>query len=144
MRCFSGVAGRTIGVLAAIIINGVGMQLACAGKLDLSQRRILFGVGEESRDRATAVRALSVAPTELVTTFVLERQALETGYGLRVVGPRPAEIEVNARRLDIEPLQRSDGWYYRVPEALLRVGVNEMVIRSSKATREGTLWDGTV
>ncbi|AXA36702.1 MAG: M1 family aminopeptidase [Candidatus Sumerlaea chitinivorans] len=144
MRCFSGVAGRTIGVLAAIMINGVGMQFACAGKLDLSQRRILFGVGEEIRDRATAVRALSVAPTELVTTFVLERQALETGYGLRVVGLRPAEIEVNARRLDIEPLQRSDGWYYRVPEALLRVGVNEMVIRSSKATREGTLWDGTV
>jgi len=134
MRCFCGVVGRTIGVLAALIISGVGMQLAWAGKLDLSQRKILFGVGQEIMGQATAVRALSQAPSELTATFVLDRQALDTGYGLRVVGPRPDEIEVNGRRLDIEPLKRSDGWYYRVPEMLLHVRSRrqrQMCIRDS-------------
>lgn len=104
--------------------------LVFAAPLDLSQRKVVFGIpaGEEKLIARATAAAVPVRKPATVFSFDLSEEDRNESFAMRLPTGFAAGVRMNGRSLDVEPLRRSDGDYYRIPDHLLQLGTNVVEI----------------
>ena len=117
---------------------------ASAAPLDLSQRQVVLYVSS-GNDRVNAKTLFSASSVDGQGEFSFELTGEEARrcYALRVPWGAVEEIRFNGRRLDVDPLPRSDGNLYRVPEFYLREGTNVLELVFPEKTGKSASLAGT-
>jgi hypothetical protein len=123
--------------MSALLILGSATPLV-GSPIDLTARKVLAVVpreGEVSAPRTVVQPTLSnegfTVPMELTPADLTQ------SYALRLPRGFAASVRLNGRPVDVDPLRRSDGDYYRLPDHLWSVGPNQLEVipvdRSRKA-----------
>ncbi|MCX7624774.1 MAG: M1 family aminopeptidase [Candidatus Sumerlaeaceae bacterium] len=116
-----------------------------AGPLDLSRRKVVFcipGQTENIGARATAA-SIPVREPTTVFSFVLTEEDRNNSFALRLPRDVAAKVHINGRPLDVDPLPRSDGDYYRIPDHLLRLGMNRVELLPLPTVKRDATLAGT-
>lgn len=124
------------------LLSGIAIA-SLAAPLDLTDRRVLLLVEEVPTSRPARVRQVS-APVVGARQFLvaLDPADVRKVRALRLPPKLSAETFINGRRLDVDPLPRTDGSLYRIPEIYWRVGTNSIEVIPTGPVAKDTTWAG--
>lgn len=130
-------------ILASLVCSVISYNVFAA-PLDLHGRKLLLAVGEPSHKLAKTVISSSNIDGPTAFSFTMDREEKSLSYALRLPASVVETVRVNGRRLDVEPLRRSDGDFYRVPDFYWREGINTLELVPKAVQQAASTWDGTL